>query len=743
MKNRILLYLILVSLLATNLGGQVALATSVADCDVNSDGAVNVLDLIMVGQHWSETGAPGWIPEDINEDGTIDVLDNILIGQNWAESYDQPPSISLISPTDDDDATVTRNWTEVNVSIDSATNTSGFIDWDRSLVGHWDFDENSGATVSDESTYVNNGTLIDDPQWTTGKFGSALRFDGNGGFVDCGNNGVLDITDEITIEAWINPSVAGEGTKDGIVAKAENGAAWSWQMRYGSPAEGNYMGIQFNGDPEGSTWVFVNQNLTPGEWYHIVGVFDGSNIKCYLNGVEKDTNQISAITGCNSDVVIGYDGSLNNVFNGTIDEVRIWNRSLSSNEIRASYNSTTNSLNRQFTSLTTGAYQYYAYVTDTNGNAAQTETRTLTIEEPPDTTTPAAVTNLSVSNETTSSITLAWTAPGDDGNTGIATSYDIRYSTSNITSGNWASATQVSGEPAPGSSGSNESFTVTGLSSDTTYYFAIKTNDEVPNQSDLSNVASSTTLSGGGVVYLQSSFAYEGGPFVEGQNWWSAGAASYPCEVGHWDSIDYSGNTPTGGDIRLVEDPTDPSRLCLEFELTQPGARPLSENQHTKLWDHADKGWAMENQVTEAYYQGEVYIPTAFTYGANIFQFGQSAGYGCGQMPISRVGIRSDGHIKYQNKLKDRVWHDLGELPVSEWLEICVYLKESSDYYTANGEVKIWINDVLMYSDNTQRLGNLCERYGFYWSINNYGDDYEPQGKKVLWRNVIVSSEKM
>ena len=51
--------------------------------DVNSDGSTNVLDMIRVGQHWSETGTGGWIREDINQDGTVNVLDATLIGQGW------------------------------------------------------------------------------------------------------------------------------------------------------------------------------------------------------------------------------------------------------------------------------------------------------------------------------------------------------------------------------------------------------------------------------------------------------------------------------------------------------------------------------------------------------------------------------------------------------------------------------------------------------------------------------------
>jgi hypothetical protein len=53
------------------------------DWDVNGDDAANVLDMILVGQHWGETGLTGWIREDTNEDGTTDVLDMIVIGQHW------------------------------------------------------------------------------------------------------------------------------------------------------------------------------------------------------------------------------------------------------------------------------------------------------------------------------------------------------------------------------------------------------------------------------------------------------------------------------------------------------------------------------------------------------------------------------------------------------------------------------------------------------------------------------------
>ena len=117
-----------------------------------------------------------------------------------------------------------------------------------------------------------------------------------------------------------------------------------------------------------------------------------------------------------------------------------------------------------------------------------------------DVTAPADVTDLATGTVTASSVQLSWTAPGDDGATGTATTYDVRYSTSTITAGNWGSATPASGEPSPQVAGSSETFTVTGLSTGTTYYFAIKTSDEVPNESAISNVPSGTT---GDVTYQQ------------------------------------------------------------------------------------------------------------------------------------------------------------------------------------------------------------------------------------------------
>ncbi|NOY57641.1 MAG: hypothetical protein GXO75_01735, partial [Calditrichaeota bacterium] len=142
------------------------------------------------------------------------------------------------------------------------------------------------------------------------------------------------------------------------------------------------------------------------------------------------------------------------------------------------------------------------------------------VSQSSDTTPPDAVTNLAASAASSSSISLSWTATGDDGATGTASAYDIRYSTSSITSDtDFDNATAVTGEPTPSASGSAESMTVSGLSASTLYHFAMKVRDEANNWSSLSNDASATTDAGSG-----------------------GGSATYSCQLDDFDRVDIGSN---------------------------------------------------------------------------------------------------------------------------------------------------------------------------------------------------------
>ena len=112
---------------------------------------------------------------------------------------------------------------------------------------------------------------------------------------------------------------------------------------------------------------------------------------------------------------------------------------------------------------------------------------------PPDVESPSYVIDLKVDYTTISSATLTWTAPGDDGDRGTASQYDVRYATEPVTENNWGSASRADGEPTPSVAGETETFIVRGLDSDSDYYFAIKAADEELNWSGISNTDSART----------------------------------------------------------------------------------------------------------------------------------------------------------------------------------------------------------------------------------------------------------
>jgi hypothetical protein len=109
-----------------------------------------------------------------------------------------------------------------------------------------------------------------------------------------------------------------------------------------------------------------------------------------------------------------------------------------------------------------------------------------------DTSAPGRITDLAVSAVTDTSVTLTWTATGDNGSVGRAGAYVLKHLGTTITESNFAAANTVPGLPAPQDAGLTESFTVNGLDSTLLYYFAIRADDEDGNRSPVSNNAVKT-----------------------------------------------------------------------------------------------------------------------------------------------------------------------------------------------------------------------------------------------------------
>ncbi len=292
-----------------------------------------------------------------------------------------PPEINFTDPTPEDDNLTSNNWAYINVSVVDLSPTSSFIDWNRSLVGYWSFEHVlSNGTVYDNSTYGNDGVMKNFTYniTVTGKFGNALEFDGIDSYVEIQNSESLNLNGALTLETWVYPQRRDDWYA--FIAKDyEPGSGQQWKLCFGGSSP-DWGFSWWNG----TLWRdYVGGNLPLNEWSHIACAISDSQIKCYRDG--SVSHEFSGVTIDIQKTVGGVYLSAVKVdgpekTKAILDEVRIWNRALSAEEINASYNSGIYQLHRNFTNLTDSEHRYYAYSIDLAGNSNKTETMTLTVD---------------------------------------------------------------------------------------------------------------------------------------------------------------------------------------------------------------------------------------------------------------------------------------------------------------------------------------------------------------------------
>ncbi|MBW6461790.1 MAG: VCBS repeat-containing protein [DPANN group archaeon] len=296
------------------------------------------------------------------------------------------PEIEFVDPTDNNSGLVNRDWSYINVSasnLGSEDNITVFLDWNNSLVGWWRFNNESGENETyfkDWSSYGNNGSCITTtcPNYTTGYLGKALQFDGSDDYVNAGNDASLNLTNEITIMAWVKPTgTIGSG---GYAIISENGNHYT-QIRRDN---GSGSKIAFWHASAG-IWFESNTDVPMNQWSFIVVTFNkydiNQNVKFYLNGVANGTGDTTtALVPTANNIWFGNVYTTSRYFNGTIDEVKIFNRALTPAEINSSYDAGLYRLEKNITNLVDGTYTYTAHVQDLVGDLNQTETRTLTVD---------------------------------------------------------------------------------------------------------------------------------------------------------------------------------------------------------------------------------------------------------------------------------------------------------------------------------------------------------------------------
>ena len=175
----------------------------------------------------------------------------------------------------------------------------------------------------------------------------------------------------------------------------------------------------------------------------------------------------------------------------------------------------------------------------------------------------------------TAAVTLTWTAPGDDGRTGVATQYDLRQFTIPINQSNFPLAIRITGVPVPAPAGTAQTFTITGLNYGTTYYFALKTADERGNWSGISNIAIRTPSQPTGVegeVALRFS-----APFPNP----SRGRASFSLGIPKECDVSIEAYDVTGRLVRTLARGSHPAGAStLVWDLRSDEGRPLATGMY-------------------------------------------------------------------------------------------------------------------------------------------------------------------
>lgn len=195
--------------------------------------------------------------------------------------------------------------------------------------------------MADASGKGNAGVIMN-AAWAAGRFGKALKFSGDG-WVTVSDSASLDLTTGMTLEAWVYPTAQMHDWRDVIMKQN----SWSHDAKQGVSyylCASSQWGPPVGGVTIGSErMVRGKAALTSGRWFHLATTYDGSTQRVYVDGVLVASRaQSGRIRTGSGPLRIGGDGLWGEHFRGLIDEVRMYKRALTIDEIRSDMNTPVN-----------------------------------------------------------------------------------------------------------------------------------------------------------------------------------------------------------------------------------------------------------------------------------------------------------------------------------------------------------------------------------------------------------------
>jgi tetratricopeptide (TPR) repeat protein len=208
------------------------------------------------------------------------------------------------------------------------------------LIGYWPMDKGVDGNIIDGSNTNNTATCFGTIEWSDGKFNKAIYFDGTSTYLNCGRSKKLRPTSQLTVSAWVN--VDKFNYYAGIASNVHDTQYTESGFSLLTDTDGVFGFGLITGN--GSMTYTNEAGYSINQWYHLAGVYDGSESMLYVNGVKVNSNNQSGLIDWDPESLYGFeigrfaDDDDEYYFQGAIDDVGIWSRALDAQEIAYLYN---------------------------------------------------------------------------------------------------------------------------------------------------------------------------------------------------------------------------------------------------------------------------------------------------------------------------------------------------------------------------------------------------------------------